>query len=584
MRKFVSILSFGVFFAGAVAAQELPRVAGEPAWPNAKAAALITSRSANYAAADTAQVRFKSMAQARIDEVRANNSRPNVKVLQVGIHREMRTEAESTQPPALVWKALPDGGQVARFAVTSPGAKALRLGLNVAGLPAGAELSFFDASGGNTAVAMTTGSEIKTLRREQPVYWTPVTEGETQIVEVYLPAGSATNTFRFSIDSISHLIVLPSGKLDGAKIGESASCERDVSCMSPMTTGFTNAKNSVARMVFTAACGSGGALASCLCTGTLLNDTDTATQTPYFYGANHCISTQTEASTLSTFWFYESTGCGMMVLNSGNKQVTGGADLLYNNAAQDALLLRLRQPPPAGAYFLGWDPNTLTASSDFTVIHHPSGDVKKVSLGKVFGFTTLTNLGGSFIHVGYNSASTEGGSSGAALMTADSSGAYYLRGGLYGGAASCSDGGNLNAPDNYDDYSRFDQVYPSISQYLNPIIDYTGGWNNPNENGWGVSIIRGPSSGLYVIVMYHYNQVSNPTWYWMTGGSFSGNTYTTDVRLFSGPWFGQPTYAPQGTSTIVGTATINFTSATTGTITYTIDGKTVSKSINKFIF
>ena len=41
---------------------------------------------------------------------------------------------------------------------------------------------------------------------------------------------------------------------------------------------------------------------------------------------------------------------------------------------------------------------------------------------------------------------------------------YWFRGGLWGGPSSCSaPAGNL-----YDYYSRFDQVFPAISQYLAP--------------------------------------------------------------------------------------------------------------------
>ena len=426
---------------------------------------------------------------------------------------------------------------------------------------------------------MTQSAEIKRLRREQPVYWTPVTEGDKQIIEVYLPSGANVKLLRFSIDSISHLIVSPYGKLDGAKSHPEGFCNIDVKCPS-QTLSFVNAKNSVARMVFQV---SGG---SFLCTGTLLNDSDGSTQIPYLYGANHCISTQTEASTLTTFWFYESTACGSGVLSNNTPQVAGGATLLYNDPARDALFLRLNNSAPLGAYFLGWDPNTITAVTNLTVIHHPNGGEKKVSLGQVKGFTTLS-LGGSFINVGYTSASTEGGSSGAGLLTF-SNNEYFLRGGLQGGSASCSNFGNVNNNGNDDFFSRFDQVYPSISQFLaaaTSLPDYTGAWNNAGESGWGLSVIRGPNSGLYGIIMYHYNQSASPTWYFMAGGSFNGSTYSAPISLYSGPFFGGSFNPALVSSPLVGSVTINFTSATTAVLSYTISGTTVSnKSITKLIF
>jgi hypothetical protein len=117
-----------------------------------------------------------------------------------------------------------------------------------------------------------------------------------------------------------------------------------------------------------------------------------------------------------------------------------------------------------------------------------------------------------------------------------------------------------------------------------PAPDYSGAWYNSSESGWGLSVIRGPLSGLYGIIMYHFNQSSNPTWYFMAGGSFNGTAYTARVLQYSGSWFGLPSFnSPPGSD--VGSVTINFTSATTATITYTISDTTVSnKSITKLAF
>jgi hypothetical protein len=116
------------------------------------------------------------------------------------------------------------------------------------------------------------------------------------------------------------------------------------------------------------------------------------------------------------------------------------------------------------------------------------------------------------------------------------------------------------------------------------LIDYTGAWYNANESGWGLSVIRG-TTGLYGIIMYHFNQTSNPTWYFMAGGSFSGTTYSAPVTLYSGPSFTSPTFnSAQVSSSTVGTASINFTSATTANLTYTISGTMVTKALTKLQF
>ena len=46
-----------------------------------------------------------------------------------------------------------------------------------------------------------------------------------------------------------------------------------------------------------------------LCSGALVSDTDGSTTIPYLLTANHCISTQSAASTLEVFWDYKTASC-----------------------------------------------------------------------------------------------------------------------------------------------------------------------------------------------------------------------------------------------------------------------------------
>ena len=146
-------------------------------------------------------------------------------------------------------------------------------------------------------------------------------------------------------------------------------------------------------------------------------------------------------------------------------QVTGGAAFLFNDPSNDAVLLKLNNPAPAGAYFSGWDPNDVNANEVMTVIHHPGGDTKKVSVGKVLGITELSNVGGNFTTVAYTNGATQGGSSGSGLFTT-SNGEYYFRGTLYGGTAACSSSGNPADNANRDYYSRLNQFYGAFRSYL----------------------------------------------------------------------------------------------------------------------
>lgn len=586
MRRIVPTLFLTAFFA--VAAQaEAPQVSGESAWADTRGVPDLRLRDREYPAASAASIEFPRIDESRIDAMRRENGAPSAKLLKIGIERSASAEALPSRT-ALAWRARPEGGQTARIEVGSPGASALRAGLDIAALPAGAELRFVGSDASHDSAAVVTADEIAALRKAQPVYWTPVTEGERQTVEIFLPPGADARWSRVSLQAISHLFVSPHGSLARAKIGESDSCEIDAKCVTNPSADLLNAKNAVARMVFQ----SGGA--SSLCTGTLLNDTDASSQIPHFYSAAHCFTSQSVASTLTTFWFYEATGCSSGVLDGSSRQVAGGATVQFASEASDVLFLRLNNAPPSGATFLGWNAAALSPGDDVLLLHHPAGDVKKISLGRIKGFGPSNLASGNFVQAGYTDGTTEGGSSGCGLLTPSTSGGFQLRGGLLGGSAGCANTGSLTTPANSDDFSRFDQAFASLRPFLQPSsspppapppspIDYSGAWSNPAQSGWGLVVIRG-GSGLYAMYIYHYDDASTPTWY-VSVGPLSGTTYDQSVLTFTGPWFGLGAFNPAAVSSRVsGRMTVNFTSATSLAISFTIDGRTVSTTLAKLAY
>ena len=457
----------GALFSLVASASAAQRVASE----RSKAAPVTVApawRAASFPAAKVSRLQYQEMSAARILKLEKLNAARRMKPMQIGIARVASGEGAARALPALQWMPVRNGGSVARMEITSPVALGLRVGLQVDGLDPRAELRFAGSAAPSRVVAMMTGEEIRKLADAKNIFWTPSTDGEKQFIEVYLPAGVPHSGTRLHAPQLSHLLA---NSLDDFKIltkdsKVSEACNVDTVCrVGELGANFVSAKNAVARMVFTQ---DGG---SYLCTGTLLADTVTTSQIPYFYSANHCIANQAVASTLNTFWKYESTGCGNGILGANN-QLTGGATYLYSNAIQfdsqdnylggtDALLMRLNNPAPAGAEFAGWDSTALPASSSVIGIHHPAGDMKKVSSGK-----TRTGLSG-LLQAGWLIGSTEGGSSGSGLFTADAGG-YRLRGGLYGGSAECSNSGSLSNEGNADYYSRFDVVFPDIRQWLSP--------------------------------------------------------------------------------------------------------------------
>jgi hypothetical protein len=107
-------------------------------------------------------------------------------------------------------------------------------------------------------------------------------------------------------------------------------------------------------------------------------------------------------------------------------------------------------------------------------------------------------------------------------------------------------------------------------------------WANPagSENGSGFQLVQ--RNCTIFATMFVYDPTGAPTWYVATmvptdlGGQFiwSGDLYTT-----TGPWFGAVPYNPAlFTFRKVGTMTWNASSVNQGTLSYSVDGVTVTKN------
>ncbi|MEO7743358.1 MAG: hypothetical protein ABIR98_10500 [Usitatibacter sp.] len=111
--------------------------------------------------------------------------------------------------------------------------------------------------------------------------------------------------------------------------------------------------------------------------------------------------------------------------------------------------------------------------------------------------------------------------------------------------------------------------------------DYTDLWFNPAESGWGVNVIQ--QSGTLFATLFVYGADNTPRWYVasdLRGGqnSFTGLLYQTFGPAFSATWTGSATV------TQVGSMTFTFSSFSTGTLSYTVNGVTVNKAIQRQTF
>jgi hypothetical protein len=109
-------------------------------------------------------------------------------------------------------------------------------------------------------------------------------------------------------------------------------------------------------------------------------------------------------------------------------------------------------------------------------------------------------------------------------------------------------------------------------------------WAGSQENGWGMSIAQHGST-LFA-AMFVYDDSGRPVWYVMPGGAWNAaNTaYTGALYQPTSASFASYDASRFAVGAAVGSATITFTSATTATLAYTINGKSGTKSIQRQLF
>ena len=565
---------------------QLPVVSGEPALtPKALPAAQLRLP----ATAPVVRAILAPVTDAEIASVRAANQRDATKTSQrrvvVGVVRNAEAvPAVIASASTMRWTPV-NGGFAAQVAVTSPDAGSMRLSVDLAGAPPDLEMVF---SGSAIPSRLEGPVRVADVPDRTTPFWSPVTEGDTQTVEFFVPARLDPAKLALRVLRASHIFTTPSSHMTKrvADIGSSGSCEVDLVCSSQNNdAAFRNVAESVAQMVFN------DANFLVLCTGSLVADGDPSTQVPWFYSANHCFDNESApyktpaqmqqvANTLSTLWDFQAANCGSSTLSSSWQQLNGGATFIYGNPQNDVLLVRLNAQPPAGAFYSGWDANAPARNTTVYSIHHPQGDLKKVSRGSIVGFGSPGVAGGSnsFLEILWNSGTTEPGSSGGGLWSA-ANGQYYLRGGLWGGTALCTN------PTGTDNFSRFDQVYSQLAAYLGPAIspafDFTDLWWNPNESGWGLNLFQHPSKIIFG-VWYTYQGDGTRIWYIIPSGSWTDSmTYTGPLYVTAGPSYTKSFDPNQVQVRQVGSATLRFTTSNAGTFTYSIDGVSGTKSMQR---
>ena len=129
----------------------------------------------------------------------------------------------------------------------------------------------------------------------------------------------------------------------------------------------------------------------------------------------------------------------------------------------------------------------------------------------------------------------------------------------------------------------FEQTVQTISVVNNAPIDYTDlWWGGARENGWGVSITQ--HGNTQVSVIYNYDSAGKPIWYFQSGCVLVGNTCTGAIFQPAGTPLTAYDTAKFSIGAPIGSATFTFRNANTATLSYTINGVSGTKEIERLTF
>ena len=114
--------------------------------------------------------------------------------------------------------------------------------------------------------------------------------------------------------------------------------------------------------------------------------------------------------------------------------------------------------------------------------------------------------------------------------------------------------------------------------------NYQDLWWNPNESGWGINISQ--QGDVMFATWFIYSAGNQPTWVFLSRADragAAGNIFAGDLFQAVGTPFAVVPFAPLRNEDItrVGTASLVFSDARTGTLTYTVNGAQVVKQITR---
>jgi V8-like Glu-specific endopeptidase len=399
--------------------------------------------------------------------------------VRVGLVRTVgeRIAFDSLTPAQLSKRAQPissgvirvasDGGYVFTTAVTSPGASAMRLHFTDFWVPEAAALYLFTMEGEVFGPYKFRGPH------DDGDFWSHTLMGDTVVVQIRHTGAVSRQDLAdtwFNLEDVGYLGEKFRKGLYGSDSTDKGFCQYNASCVESAActnqSAVADARDAVAHMQWVS-----GAFLN-WCSGGLIGDS-AGTGTPYFLTANHCISRNKDAKNLENFFQLVSNSCGsqtcddVFATRSDHPQSlrTFGASVKASGSTSDYTLLELKEAPPAGSTFMGWNSTPVSDGESLYRISHPGGapqaysahDVDK-SAGTCQGISH-TNWIYSRDIVG----ATEGGSSGSPVVNANGEVVGQLT-----GSCGTNLGDTCDADSNATIDGAFAAYFNNVSEFLDP--------------------------------------------------------------------------------------------------------------------
>ena len=116
-----------------------------------------------------------------------------------------------------------------------------------------------------------------------------------------------------------------------------------------------------------------------------------------------------------------------------------------------------------------------------------------------------------------------------------------------------------------------------------PLGDFSDLWWTPSESEWGMTIVEHASGNIFA-AWFVYGADGKPIWYVLPGGSWKIGTFSGDVYRTTGPYFGGAFNSSSVGATRAGTASLSFSDLSHGRLSYSVDGVTGTKAIEREVF